>query len=62
MLVTELNQRQLDELKITFICETNPCPSWGEIAEAMEISNETIYEHYEGYDFSSDDFFCTMGS
>ena len=61
MTVKELNQDQLDELKQAYICEMIENPSYSELAEAVNISNEFIYHHYDGYIFSSDDFCCSCG-
>ena len=51
MTVKELNQDQLDELKQAYICEMIENPSYSELAEAVNISNEFIYHHYDGYIF-----------
>ncbi|MBO5628353.1 MAG: hypothetical protein J5965_04655 [Aeriscardovia sp.] len=67
MSVSEFTRDQLIELKQSYLCRhLDECedrsPSYGELADADElVSDDTIYENYGGYDFSSDDFFCTAG-
>lgn len=58
--VRELDRDQLVELKQNHLCETQGSVSWGELIDADEIvSDEEIYEAYEGTDFVPDDFFCS---
>lgn len=61
MTVYELNRDQLDELKQSYVCEKVDCPSYGELADAVDISDEVVQEYYADYEFTSDDFFCTAG-
>ena len=67
MLVTELNRDQLIELKGNYIDNylyenEGRGASYGELASADElVSDEKIFEEYESYDFSMDDFGCTAG-
>ena len=65
MTVSEVNHDQMIELKQSYLsqhfdeCEDRS-PSQKELAAADElVSDETIYEVYDGYDFGADDFFCT---
>ena len=59
MTVRELNKSQLEELKRYYVCETMDNPSWNQIVNASDISNETIFNYYDGIDFVEDDFFCS---
>ena len=67
MNVKELNRDQLNELKGRYLDEKlyekeNRGASYGELANADEIvSDETIFEEYECYYFSNDDFSCSYG-
>ena len=66
MTVYDLNRDQLIELKQRYITEQyerrGGSPTYGELAEADDrISDSTIYEYYDGYEFVNDDFFCTAG-
>ena len=56
------SREQLNELKETYMFET-VCsgPSYSDLAEACNIPDELIFEHYDGYDFVNDDFFCSVG-
>lgn len=58
MTVRQLSREQLNELKETYMFET-VCsgPSYSDLAEACNIPDELIFEHYDGYDFVNDDFF-----
>lgn len=58
MTVRQLSREQLNELKETYMFET-VCsgPSYSDLAEACNIHDELIFEHYDGYDFVNDDFF-----
>lgn len=66
MLVTELNREQLDELKQHYVCqlaETGEFEevvgvSYGELADSVNIQDDVIFEHYDGIEFTEDDFFC----
>ena len=74
MTVKELNRDQLHELKQVYYSELvnegtfaevmgvniNE-PSYEMIANIDEyVSDEFIYEHYDGYSFTEDDFFCNV--
>ena len=64
MTVKDLSKEQLKELKGNHIVAMNDekgeGTSWGELAMADElVSDEEIYEAYDGYVFSDDDFACT---
>lgn len=74
MTVRELNRDQLHELKQAYYSELvnegifakvmgvniNE-PSYEMIASIDEyVSDEFIYEHYDGYSFTEDDFFCSV--
>lgn len=73
MTVRELNRDQLHELKRTYYSDLvnegtsaevigvniNE-PSYEMIVSIDEyVSDEFIYEHYDGYSFTEDDFFCS---
>ena len=57
--VKELNRDELDELKQAYLCEKNPSPSYGELAESTNIPDEEIFDHYDNVGFSPEDFFCS---
>lgn len=73
MTVRELNRNQLHELKQTYYSELVNEGIFAEvmgvninelsykmIASIDEyVSDEFIYEHYDGYSFTEDDFFCS---
>lgn len=59
MTVYELSEAQMAELKQAYICETVDNPSYGELADAEAVDNETIYSYYHGVIFTDDDFFCS---
>ncbi len=66
MLVTELNREQLTELKQRYYSEKMDAKgegvSYGELFEIDDlVSDNEIFEEYEGVDFHNDDFFCTAG-
>ena len=61
MTTYELCRQQMDELKENYVVETNYSVSYGEIAEAVNIPDDVIHEHYELVDFTDDDFCCTAG-
>lgn len=59
MNVHELQRDQLIELKQRYLCE-NDNPSWGDMADSDElVSDETIFQEYEGVEFTEDDFSCS---
>jgi len=73
MYISELSREQLIELKEHYMIELSDEgiyaeimgvdwdePSMGEIANADElIPDDVIFNHYEGFTFSDEDFFCT---
>ena len=66
MTVHELSRDQLTELKQRMIDDEiyekeGRSASYGELAEAESISDEKVFEKYEGTEFVNDDFFCTAG-
>lgn len=62
MTVHQLSRDQLNELKQSYLNETcDESPSYEELAEACNIPDELIFEHYDEYDFVNDDFFCSGG-
>jgi hypothetical protein len=66
MTVQELDRDQLIELKQAYITEKNDevgeGTSWGELADADDIiSDKEIFVRYDGYTFTNDDFFCSVG-
>lgn len=63
MTVRELSRSQLVELKENHLCQTQENVSYGELADANSIiSDEEIFEEYDGYYFTSDDFFVSKES
>ena len=64
--VYDLNRDQLDELKQTYafqLAETDgDALSYGELADASNIPDDIIFEHYDGVSFTDDDFFCSCGN
>lgn len=69
MTVRDLNRDQLNELKQTYATQLADCGedeevlgiSYGKLADATEIPDEVIFNHYEGVTFTEDDFFCSCG-
>lgn len=60
--VYDLTRDQLEELKQAYAVQLhNDDISWGELADAQEIPDDIILEHYDGISFTNDDFFCTAG-
>lgn len=59
MNVRELNQNQLNELKVRYIFEHDPNPSWGDVEFAKNVPNEVIFKEYDGIYFVEEDFFCS---
>lgn len=60
--VKELNREQLDFLKQDLLTqryiENGDCPSYGELAWAVEnITDEEVFESYADVAFTEDDFF-----
>lgn len=66
MTVRELNQEQYKELCQDYITrfwtdfETGTTsPYWGDLACADKlVSEDIIYDYYDGIEFTEDDFFC----
>lgn len=64
MTVYELNRDQMDYLKRDLVTtraleERGECPYMSELADAAElISDEEIFESYDGIEFFEEDFFC----
>lgn len=56
MLVRELNQDQIDELKLTYYYDVE-----NNYTTMYEIPNEVIYDYYNDINFVNDDFACTAG-
>ena len=70
MYVRDLNREQIEELKVNYLCELADegsfasvtgkdydSPSMEDIANADSIvSDEVIYENYEGINFTEEDF------
>lgn len=54
--VRELTRDQLAQLKQAYICELLADPSWGDLADAQDLPNDIIFEHYDGIEFVDDDF------
>lgn len=62
MKVRELNQEQLNELKVSYVfdqfTQKGECPAYSDILNATKIANEVIFEAYDDIEFVEDDFFC----
>lgn len=66
MMVEDLNRKQLNELKQTYVIQLADCGedeevlgiSYEELADSTEIPDEVIFNHYDGVIFTEDDFFC----
>lgn len=61
MSVHELNQDQLDKLKVDYVCglaqNEGRCPDIGEVYNAPDdIANEIIFELFADITFTEDDF------
>lgn len=65
MTVRDLNREQLNELKETYttqLAETDQeVIGYEGLANATDILDDVIFNHYEGIIFSEDDFFCSCG-
>ena len=62
MTVTELSLDELQELRETYfyqLLDTDP-EVLGDITEADQISDDDIFNHYEGTSFVKEDFFCNL--
>ena len=66
MTVQELNREQLNELKQVYACQLADCGedeevmgvSYKELTDASFIPDDVIFNHYDGINFTEDDFFC----
>lgn len=62
--VRELNENELCELKQSYATqkadEEGNGISYGELADSVDITNEVIFNHYDGIDFVEEDFFCNL--
>ena len=57
MTVSELNRNQLISLKQAYLTKLFINPSWGDLADADNIiSDLEIFEEYEGFVFTEEDF------
>ena len=56
MTVHELTRPQLYGLKQAYLCELFQNPSWGDLADAEDVPDDVIFEHYSGIEFVPDDF------
>ena len=66
MTVRELSREELLELKSRYYTELldrkGESPSYGELAQVETlVSDEEVYEEYDGIDFVKEDFFCNGG-
>lgn len=62
MNVCELTDGQLNELKWQYaIDHSDHDLSLDELDDSVAIPNEVIYDYYDDYDFTDDDFFCSSG-
>lgn len=61
MSVKELTREQLIELKQNYYCNVlNNNASYGELADIDNlVSDNEIFEEYDGIIFTNDDFFCS---
>lgn len=61
MTVRDLDRNQLIELKQNILCDQEENASYGGLADVDElISDEEVFEEYDGVIFTPDDFFCTI--
>lgn len=62
--VRELSRDELSELKEAYLMqhldEAGESPSYGELFESHDISDEIIFEHYDGISFEDEDFWCNV--
>ena len=58
--VYQLSRSQLDQLKEAYLTRLmeaqDECPSYGELVDSHEISDEFIISVYSMHEFSEDDF------
>lgn len=66
MTVYELSREQLDELKQAYAIQLveidGDVIGYGILADAAEIPDDVIFQHYAGIMFSPDDFFCSASA
>lgn len=61
MTVKELSKDELSELKQNYLIENGQQVSYGMLADVNSlVTDERMYEEYEGVDFVPDDFFCNQ--
>lgn len=61
MTVRDLDRNQLIELKQNILCDREENASYDELADVDElISDEEVFEEYDGVIFTPNDFFCTI--
>lgn len=59
--VNELSADELSELKQAYAVQLSDDDlSYGELADAENIPDDIIIDHYSGIMFSDDDFFCNQ--
>ena len=60
--VEELTREELNELKQNYVVETaeGSEPSYGELADSVDIPDAVIFKHYAGISFGPEDFFCNI--
>lgn len=58
--VRELTRNELDELKQAYVTESVGNPSYGELADSVNIPDAVIYAKYAGISFGPEDFFCSL--
>ena len=56
MTVRELNEKQIEKLKQSYVFEKVGNPSYQELIEAVYIPDKVIYKHYDGINFVEEDF------
>ena len=59
MTTYELCKQQMDELKQKYVMDQNESASYEELANAVDIPDDVIHEHFALYVFTDDDFWCT---
>lgn len=66
MTVYELSREQLDELKQAYAIQLveidGDVIGYGRLADAAEIPDDVIFQHYAGIMCSPDDFFCSASA
>lgn len=66
MSVQELNREQLEELKQAYysfeLDQHGQSPSWEELIDIDDyVTDEEVTDAFDGTDFVTDDFCCSMG-